>query len=299
MFQKQLRRALENAEGLLLLLLLLLLTLNHYLVVLRMLTLVMLTLQVQTRGRTDLLSLKQNAELRRAYAQQKEVLTSRGELPGKVDSSDDGHNKQSVQARKPKPFAGQGDMGSAGAVRRSTDSLQLFFQLSDVPKAKWVLHARLYLEGLAADDVNIAMRTMPDSDCSDWPKLCALLSIRFGQIDPDTEFWDQLRDLKQGMLPAAEYVHKMRYCFNGIIELPLSDGEKVERFMSGLNAPLKRLVVTAPLGMGRNGRWLDADELMSYAVLQARALPNAGAASHAVPAVGSVGLKTASAGGQK
>ncbi|DBA82445.1 TPA: hypothetical protein ACH3X2_000680 [Trebouxia sp. C0005] len=190
-------------------------------------------------------------------------------------------------------------MGSAGAVRRLTDSLQLFFQLSDVPKAKWVLHARLYLEGLAADYVNIAMATMPVSDCSDWPKFCALLSIRFGQIDPDAEFWDQLRDLKQGVLSAAEYVHKMRYCFNGIIELPLSDGEKIERFMSGLNAPLKRLVIIAPLGMGRNGKWLDADELMSYAVLQARALPNAGAASHAVPAVGSMVPKTASAGGQK
>ncbi|KAA6422464.1 MAG: hypothetical protein FRX49_07639 [Trebouxia sp. A1-2] len=79
----------------------------------------------------------------------------------------------------------------------------------------------------------------------------------------------------------------MRYCFNGIVELPLSDGEKIERFMSGLNAPLKRLMVTAPLGMGRNGKWLGADELMSYAVLQARALPNAAAISHVGSAAGS------------
>ena len=106
------------------------------------------------------------------------------------------------------------DMGSAGTVRRFTDALQLFFQLSDVPKAKRVLHARLYLEGLAADCVSIAMRTMPESDGSDWPKFCALLSIRFGQIDPDAEFWDQLCNLKQGVLSVAEYVHKMRYCFN-------------------------------------------------------------------------------------
>ncbi|DBA72891.1 TPA: hypothetical protein ACH3X2_009854 [Trebouxia sp. C0005] len=91
----------------------------------------------------------------------------------------------------------------------------------------------------------------------------------------------------------------MRYCFNGIVELPLSDGEKIERFMSGLNAPLKRLMVTAPLGMGRNGKWLGADELMSYAVLQARALPNAAAISHVGSAAGSVMPKTASAGGQE
>ena len=176
-------------------------------------------------------------------------------------------------------------MGSAGTVCRFTDALQLFFQLSDVPKAKRVLHARLYLEGLAADCVNIAMRTMSESDYSDWPKFCALLSIRFGQVDPDAEFWDQLRNLKQGMLSAAEYVHKMRYCFNGILGLPHSAGEKIEWFMSGLNACLKPLVVTAPLCMGHNGEWLDVDANMSDAVLQARALPNAGAASHAAGSV--------------
>ncbi|DBA72288.1 TPA: hypothetical protein ACH3X2_010535 [Trebouxia sp. C0005] len=36
-----------------------------------------------------------------------------GELSDKVDSSDDGHSKQSAQARKPEPFTGEGDMGSA------------------------------------------------------------------------------------------------------------------------------------------------------------------------------------------
>ncbi len=52
-----------------------------------------------------------------------------------------------------------------------------------------------------------------------WARFCALLGTRFGQIDPDTEFWDQLKDLKQGSLPAAQYVHKMQYCFNGITDV--------------------------------------------------------------------------------
>ena len=111
------------------------------------------------------------------------------------------------------------------------------------------------------------MHALPATERS-WATFCALLGLRFGQIDPDTEFWDQLKDLKQGSLPVAQFVHKMQYCFNGITELPVSAGEKIQRFMDGLNPTLKRLVVTAPFGMGRNGKWLDPNQLMSYTVTQ-------------------------------
>ena len=96
----------------------------------------------------------------------------------------------------------------------------------------------------------------------------------------DAEFWDQLRDL-QGTMTAAQYVHKMQYCFNGIVELPLSDGKTIERFMAGLNPALKKLVVTAPIGMGRNDKWIDPAKLMSYAVMQAQALVNGGGSTTA------------------
>ncbi len=69
----------------------------------------------------------------------------------------------------------------------------------------------------------------------------------------------------------------MHYCLNGITELPVSAGEKHQRFMDGVNSTLKRLVVTAPSGMGRNGKWLDPNQLMSYTVTQAQGLPNGGA----------------------
>ncbi|DBA99087.1 TPA: hypothetical protein ACH3X1_014221 [Trebouxia sp. C0004] len=110
---------------------------------------------------------------------------------------------------------------------------------------------------------------------------------------PDTELWDQLKDLKQGSLPVAQCVHKMQYCFNGINELPISAGEKLQRFMVGLNPTLNRLVVTAPFGMGRNGKWLDPNQLMSYTVTQAQGLPNGGAVGSATasPLVGQSGHK--------
>ena len=39
---------------------------------------------------------------------------------------------------------------------------------------------------------------------------------------------------------------------------------------------LQELVVTAPVGMGRYGKWIDPAKLMSYAVMQAQALVNGG-----------------------
>ncbi len=161
-------------------------------------------------------------------------------------------------------------------MRRFCNALSLFFELSNTHPDDWALHGRTYLDGTAADYMHTAMHALPKIERT-WATFCALLGTRFGQIDPDTEFWDQLKDLKQGLLPAAQYVHKMQYCFNGITELPVSAGEKIQRFMDGLNPTLKRLVVTAPYGMGRNGKWLDPNQLMSYTVTQAQGLPNGGA----------------------
>ena len=61
------------------------------------------------------------------------------------------------------------------------------------------------------------MHALPVTECT-WAKFCALFGTKVGQIDPDTECWDQLKDLKQGSLPAAQYVCEMQYCFNGMTE---------------------------------------------------------------------------------
>ncbi|DBB16672.1 TPA: hypothetical protein ACH3X3_014920 [Trebouxia sp. C0006] len=183
---------------------------------------------------------------------------------------------KSAELRRPKPLTREGDQDQAGAVRRFCNALSLFFELSNTHPDDWALHGRTYLDGTAADYMHTAMHALPKIERT-WATFCALLGTRFGQIDPDTEFWDQLKDLKQGSLHAAQYVHKMQYCFNGITELPVSAGEKIQRFMDGLNPTLKRLVVTAPFGMGRHGKWLDPNQLMSYTVTQAQGLPNGGA----------------------
>ena len=153
-----------------------------------------------------------------------------------------------------------------------------------------------YLEGSAADYMQTALRSVPVVESSSWPNFCALLSARFGQIDPDAELWDQLHDLRQGSLTAAHYVHKMRYCFNGITVLPSSNGEKIHRFITGLNPRVREKVVTAPYDMGDgSGKWLDPDQLMQHTVLQAQALLNGGAVMSSSSA--SAGQKHAPDGG--
>jgi len=185
---------------------------------------------------------------------------------------------KSVDPRRPKPFTGEGDQDQAAAVRRFCNNVSLFLELSEVAPEKWFAHGRLYLEGSASDFMFGAMQSLTASERT-WPKFCEHLGSRYGTIDPDTEFWDGLRTLKQGSLTVAEYVHKMCHCFNGITVLPPSEGDKIERFMSGLNAPLKRLVVTAPHGLGANGKWMSVDALMSHAVMQSAGFPDGGSCS--------------------
>ena len=64
----------------------------------------------------------------------------------------------------------------------------------------------------------------------------------------------------------------MQCCFNGVSSLPLSAGEKIERFTNGLNPALRRLVGTAPVDMGTYGKWMDPIKLMDHTVMQAQAL---------------------------
>ena len=107
-----------------------------------------------------------------------------------------------------------------------------------------------------------------------------MLRTRFGQIDPDAEVCAQLENLKQGSLTAAQYVHKMRYCFDGITVLPLSNVENIQRFMARFR--VKEKVATAPFGLGNgSGKWLDPDQLMQYTVMQAQSLLKGGAVSAA------------------
>lgn len=108
-------------------------------------------------------------------------------------------------------------------------------------------------------------------------KFYEILTSGFGTFDPDAEAWAKLCVLKQRNLTAPEYVHQMRACFNGITVLPSSAGEKIERFLTGLNPELHLLVATAPMGLGLNGKWLDPNSFMSYAVQQSQALASEGA----------------------
>ena len=101
-----------------------------------------------------------------------------------------------AEPRRPETFSGEGSQDQAGEVRRFANQMSLYFDLADIPAQDHVAHARLYLKGAAADYVHTAMQTMSASDRTDWSAFCELLGTRFGCIDPDSEFWDQLRDLK-------------------------------------------------------------------------------------------------------
>ena len=45
--------------------------------------------------------------------------------------------RKSADPRRPKPFTGEGDQDQAGAVRRFTNALSLYLELSEVASEKW------------------------------------------------------------------------------------------------------------------------------------------------------------------
>lgn len=179
---------------------------------------------------------------------------------------------KALEPRKPKPFSGEGVAAQHGHVHRFPRVLTQFFELNKLPTDLWAPHARMYLEDSAAEHMDTAIQALPVTERSNWDKFCEILTSGFGTLDPDAKAWAKLRVLQQRKLSASEYVHQMRACFYGITVLPLSAGEKIERFLTGLNPELHRLVVTAPQGLGVNGKWLDPNSLMSYAVQQSQAL---------------------------
>ena len=109
---------------------------------------------------------------------------------------------KSAEPRRPAPFAGEGKQNQAGEVRRFVHQMELYFQLARIPEDH-VTYAMLNLQSVAVDHVHTFMQTVAASQQADWSVFVACLNARFGRIDPDAEFWDQLRDLRQGTFTAA------------------------------------------------------------------------------------------------
>ena len=88
----------------------------------------------------------------------------------------------------------------------------------------------------------------------------------------------------------------MQSCFEGTTLLPLSMGDKIERFVDGLHEDLRIRVLAAPVGPGAQGKWMDICDLMNYAIQLSHNLLREGvitvsaAASHSTASSGPVGL---------
>ncbi len=170
-----------------------------------------------------------------------EELHDKTDTIAKVFPESDTPRPSKLDLLRPKPFHGDGDQDKAGAARRFIMAIELYFELSSVPRTSWFAHARLYLEGSAADYMHTASQSLTASERTDWSKFCELLSSRFGNVDPDSEFVEIMEDLTQGSLTTAEYTHQMLYCFNDIQRLPMSQGDR--RYLKGLNPSVKRVTI--------------------------------------------------------
>ena len=112
-----------------------------------------------------------------------------------------------------------------------------------------------------------------------WQQFEQCLLTSFGHSDPEEEHRKGLRGAsgKQKDKTATGYVRHMQSCFEGITLLPLSMGDKIERFIQGLNDDLRIRILPAPVGLGVQGKWMNIWDLMKYAIQLGHSLPREGA----------------------
>ena len=148
-----------------------------------------------------------------------------------------------------------------------------------IEQDKWPAVGRSFLDGAAARSMDSAILSLPVGVTQTWQQFEQCLLTSFGHSDAEEEHRKGLRGAsgKQKSKTVTEYVRHMQSCFEGITVLPLSMGDKIERFIQGLNDDLRIRILPAPVGAGVQGKWIDICDLMNYAIQLSHNLPREGA----------------------
>ena len=148
-----------------------------------------------------------------------------------------------------------------------------------IEQDKWPAVGRSFLDGAAARSMDSAILSLPAGVTQTWQQFEQCLLTSFGHSDQEEEHRKGLRGAsgKQKSKTVTEYVRHMRSCFEGSTVLPLSMGDKIERFIQGLNDDLRIRILPAPVGAGVQGKWMDICDLMNYAIQLSHNLPREGA----------------------
>ena len=125
-----------------------------------------------------------------------------------------------------------------------------------VEQDKWPAVGRSFLDGAAARAMDSAINLSLPAVSQTWQQFEQCLLTSFGHSDPEEEHRKGLRGAsgKQKHKTATGYVRHMQSCFEGITLLPLSMGDKIERFIQGLNDDLRIRILPAPVGLGVQGK---------------------------------------------
>jgi hypothetical protein len=134
-----------------------------------------------------------------------------------------------------------------------------------VPSAEWVVIASTYLETNVAQHWDVlAMELRTDKkDPLLWDNFQDALITAYGSVNQEMVARNKLRTLKQRG-SVDEYANEFQHMCSQITKSPISRGDKVERFLSGLKEDVRSKVLVDPRGDG--GPWEDIKRLINYVV---------------------------------
>ena len=96
-----------------------------------------------------------------------------------------------------------------------------------------------------------------------WDNFYDALLTAYGSVNQELVARNKLRTLRQKG-SVEEYANEFQQLYSHITKSPISRGDKIERFVSGLKEEIRKKILVDPRGDG--GPWEDIKRLINYAV---------------------------------
>jgi hypothetical protein len=145
------------------------------------------------------------------------------------------------------------------------NQMKKFLTARRIPALEWVTITSIYLETNVAQhwDILALELTSENKDPQLWDNFYDALLTAYGSVNQELVARNKLRTLRQKGF-VEEYANEFQQLCSHITKSPISRGDKIERFVSGLKEEIRKKVLVDPRGDG--GPWEDFKHLINYAV---------------------------------
>jgi len=188
-----------------------------------------------------------------------EALEFQVQLLKKYNEGD--RSKSTTAVGKPERFKDKSKI----TIMAWLNQMKKFLVARQIAPEEWVTNASTYLETNVSQHWDmLALELAADKkDLQLWDNFYDTLLTAYGSVNQELVARNKLRVLKlKGSV--EDYANEFQQLCSHITKHPVSRGDKIERFISGLKEDIRKKVLVDPKGDG--GSWEDIKRLINYAV---------------------------------